>query len=99
MIWEGKVLTAHEAKEKGLIHEVVEGSLEQAVEKKVQIWLKSPVQAMIKTKKILSEKNRPLLIKMLEIEKAAQMKMRQTEDHKEGIRAFVEKRKPVFIGK
>ena len=99
LIWEGKVLTAHEAKEKGLIHEVVEGSLEEAVSKKVQIWLKSPVQAMIKTKKILSEKNRPLLIKMLEIEKAAQMKMRQTEDHKEGIRAFVEKRKPVFIGK
>lgn len=99
LIWEGKVLTALEAKEKGLIHEVADGSLEQAVEKKVQTWLKSPVQAMIKTKKILSEKNRPLLIKMLEIEKAAQLKMRETEDHKEGIRAFVEKRRPVFIGK
>ncbi|MFS0762667.1 MULTISPECIES: enoyl-CoA hydratase [Peribacillus] len=99
LIWEGKVLTALEAKEKGLIHEVADGTLEHAVEKKVQSWLQSPVQAMIKTKKILSEKNRPLLIKILEIEKAAQMKMRETADHQEGIKAFVEKRKPNFIGK
>lgn len=99
LIWEGKVLTALEAKEKGLIHEVAEGSLEEAVQKRVDTWLKSPIQAMIKTKKILTEKNRPLLIKMLEIEKAAQMKMRQTADHKEGIKAFMEKRKPNFIGR
>lgn len=99
LIWEGRVLTALEAKEKGLIHEIADGTLEQAVERKVQGWLKSPVQAMIKTKKILSEKNRPLLIKMLEIEKAAQFKMRQTADHQEGIKAFVEKRRPNFIGK
>ncbi|MFB6801082.1 enoyl-CoA hydratase [Peribacillus butanolivorans] len=99
LIWEGRVLTTLEAKEKGLIHEIADGTLEQAVERKVQGWLKSPVQAMIKTKKILSEKNRPLLIKMLEIEKAAQFKMRQTADHQEGIKAFVEKRRPNFIGK
>ncbi|WP_110929000.1 enoyl-CoA hydratase [Bacillus massiliglaciei] len=99
LIWEGKVLTSQEAFEKRLIHEVAEGSLEEAVHRKVEGWLASPIQAMVKTKKILSEKNRPLLLKILEIEKAAQMKMRKTEDHLEGIRAFVEKRKPNFTGK
>jgi len=36
---------------------------------------------------------------VLESEKIAQSKMRQTQDHQEGIKAFVEKRKPNFIGK
>ncbi|MDP4169175.1 MAG: enoyl-CoA hydratase, partial [Bacillota bacterium] len=48
---------------------------------------------------ILAEKNRPQLLKMLELEKHGQFKMRQTQDHREGIQAFVEKRKPRFIGK
>jgi 2-(1,2-epoxy-1,2-dihydrophenyl)acetyl-CoA isomerase len=35
----------------------------------------------------------------LDFETYAQNICRQTEDHKEGIRAFAEKRKPVFIGR
>lgn len=34
--------------------------------------------------------------KTLELEKTAQMKMRLTSDHQEGIRAFLEKRQPQF---
>lgn len=99
LIWEGKVMTPEEAKQKGLIHEVSDGQLDEAVAAKVQKWLQSPIQAMIKTKKILGEKNRPHLLKILELEKHAQSKMRKTADHEEGIKAFVEKRKPLFIGK
>lgn len=99
LIWEGKVLTAQEALEKDLIHEVVEGDLTEAVQKKVAKWLQSPTKAMIKTKKIFVERNRPELIKMLELEKYGQGHMRKTEDHQEGIQAFLEKRKPVFKGK
>src|SRR5690606_18398019 len=98
LIWEGKVLTADEALQMGLIHEIAEDDLSSAVEAKLKRWLNSPTEAMIKTKKILADKNRPLLLKVLELEKLGQHKMRQTEDHKEGIQAFIEKRKPVFKG-
>lgn len=99
LIWEGKPMSAAEALKAGLIHEVAESELENAVQAKLDKWLNSPVQAMIKTKKILADKNRPLLLKVLELEKLGQAKMRQTTDHSEGIQAFIEKRTPVFIGK
>lgn len=99
LIWEGKIMKAPEALERKLIDAVAEGSLDAAVEQKVQAWLNSPIQAMLASKQILSEKNRSLLIDVLKSEKEAQVILRQTKDHQEGIQAFVEKRKPTFIGK
>lgn len=99
MIWDGKVMNAVEAQKMGLIDIVAEDHLEKAVQEKVNEWKTKPVQAMIRTKKILAESKRPQLLKMLELEKCSQFVMKQTEDHLEGIRAFVEKRKPEFKGK
>ncbi|GHH98560.1 enoyl-CoA hydratase [Neobacillus kokaensis] len=99
VIWDGKVMTSEEAFSLGLIQEVADGELQDAVHIRVTDWLSRPVQAMIKTKKILAEKNRPQLLKLLELEKYGQQKMRETQDHQEGIKAFIEKRKPTFIGK
>ncbi|MBP2241064.1 enoyl-CoA hydratase/carnithine racemase [Cytobacillus eiseniae] len=98
MIWEGKPITAEAAYELGLIQEVAEPTLEEAVEAKLAQLLNSPILAMIETKRIFAEKNRPQLLRVLELEKEAQRKMRQTKDHQEGIQAFLEKRKPVFKG-
>jgi 2-(1,2-epoxy-1,2-dihydrophenyl)acetyl-CoA isomerase len=99
VIWDGKMLSADEAFKLGLIQEIAEDVLEETLEARVQDWLCRPVQAMIKTKKIMAEKNRPQLLKVLELEKYGQQKMRETFDHREGIRAFIEKRKPNFIGR
>ncbi|MBY0123090.1 enoyl-CoA hydratase [Bacillus sp. S/N-304-OC-R1] len=99
LIWEGKPLTAEEAYKIGLIHEVAEGELNSALEEILIKWLNSPIKAMIETKKIYAEKNLPQLLNVLELERAGQYKMTQTKDHQEGIRAFMEKRKPVFTGK
>ena len=99
VIWDGKMMTAEEALTLGLIQEVAEGGLQEALDARLSDWLKRPVQAMIKTKKILAEKNRPQLLKILELEKYGQQKMRETIDHQEGMRAFIEKRSPIFIGK
>ncbi|MEH7110335.1 MULTISPECIES: enoyl-CoA hydratase [Bacillaceae] len=98
VIWDGKMMTAEEALSLGLIQEVSNGDLQDAVHTRINDWLSRPVLAMIKTKKILAEKNRPQLLKILELEKYGQQKMRETADHKEGITAFLEKRKPRFIG-
>jgi 2-(1,2-epoxy-1,2-dihydrophenyl)acetyl-CoA isomerase len=99
VIWDGKMLDAEEALELGLIEEVAAGKLQETLDARIADWLGRPVQAMIKTKKILADMHRPYLLKILELEKHSQQKMRETIDHKEGIRAFIEKRQPRFIGK
>jgi 2-(1,2-epoxy-1,2-dihydrophenyl)acetyl-CoA isomerase len=99
LIWDGIKLDADESFELGLIQEVAEAGLHEALNARIQDWLNRPVQAMIKTKKILAEKNRPQLLKLLELEKHGQFNMRKTMDHQEGIRAFLEKRPANFIGK
>ncbi|WP_010171342.1 enoyl-CoA hydratase [Bacillus coahuilensis] len=98
-IWEGRVIEGQEAFMKGLIDEVVaEGRLEESLERFVTKTLHSPLKAKIKTKQIITEAHRPALIKVLEHEKEGQFLMRQTEDHQEGVKAFIEKRKPNFTG-
>jgi enoyl-CoA hydratase/carnithine racemase len=99
LIWEGKKLGAEEALQLGLIQEVAQADLQTALENVIKEWLSRPVQAMIRTKKIMAEKNRPQLLKVLELEKYGQFKMRETFDYKEGLQAFLEKRAPKFIGK
>jgi 2-(1,2-epoxy-1,2-dihydrophenyl)acetyl-CoA isomerase len=99
LIWDTKTLTASESLQLGLINEMTQGELEMAIDQKVKQWTRSPIQAMIKTKKILGEKNRPNLLKVLELEKFAQYRMIQTEDYQEFCQALSENRKPNYIGK
>lgn len=98
LIWAGDVHLAPKALELGMIDEVAD-SLQDAVIRLTTKWLSKPVQAMIRSKLILAEANRAQLESSLAQEKSGQYQMRQTYDHQEGIKAFLEKRKPQFIGK
>jgi 2-(1,2-epoxy-1,2-dihydrophenyl)acetyl-CoA isomerase len=98
VIWEGKTLPAEEALTVGIIDEVT-GNLEEAVAGKIAEWQGKPVQAMIATKLIYVNVQLAELKSILKLETLYQGKMRLTEDHKEGVGAFLEKRKPQFIGK
>jgi 2-(1,2-epoxy-1,2-dihydrophenyl)acetyl-CoA isomerase len=97
LIWEGKPMSAEEAFRLGLVDEIVEDANE--IHEKIAQWQKKPIQAMIETKKIYTELNKDRLLQVLHLETIGQQKMRQTEDHREGVRAFLEKRKPNFVGK
>ncbi|MFS0862505.1 enoyl-CoA hydratase [Fredinandcohnia sp. 179-A 10B2 NHS] len=99
VIWEGKQMSPEEALSIGLIDEVADDDLQGAVLQKVGKWLKKPVKAMVQTKTIFNQVHLPELKTILELEKQGQQEMRNTEDHQEGVRAFLEKRKPTFVGK
>ncbi|MCG7345593.1 enoyl-CoA hydratase [Sporosarcina sp. ACRSL] len=99
LIWSGELMKAEVAKEKGLVDQVVpDGSVRQASEALAQQFLSAPIAAMLASKKILHEQKLAELENVLHMESEQQVAMRKTKDHLEGIKAFVEKRKPVFIG-
>lgn len=99
LIWEGRVMGGQEAAELGLIdYHVSVHSASATVEKLVAKTLAAPTRAMIESKLILHNAKLDELNKILEGEAEGQTKMRATKDHLEGIQAFVEKRKPSYIG-
>lgn len=99
IIWDGKNLGAPEAYQHGLIDEVVAlAELDGRVIAKIEEWLQKPREAMLQSKEIFAKESLPNLLNVLEQEKTGQSNMRKTKDHLEGIKAFVEKRKPVFNG-
>ncbi|MBE4906763.1 enoyl-CoA hydratase [Bacillus luteolus] len=99
VIWEGKTMGADEAFSLGLVDQLVEVELQNAVSEKINEWLHKPVKAMVKTKAILADANKQKLLNVLELEKYGQQEMRSTKDHREGVQAFLEKRRPNFTGK
>lgn len=97
-IWEGKLMSANEAYEAGLVDTVTSEDFSESLNQYVGKLLASPLKAMIETKTIYADYYRPKLENYLEKERTGQSKMRQTKDHQEGIQAFLEKRKPNFKG-
>ncbi len=98
MIFTGRIIDAEEAESTGIANKVVkdEELMEKAEEMAQVIAEKSPIT--IKMAKILINKNQEIK-RGLEMEIVSFSECFKTQDHIEGINAFLEKRKPVFKGR
>jgi len=96
----GDIVDANEAYRLGLVNKVVpHEELMGATMELAQRLAHGPTYAMGLIKWLVHKSLDMNLSESLEIARAAQEVARQTEDHKEGVRAFIEKRKPVFKGR
>src|SRR5690625_813375 len=94
-IWGLQQIQSEQAKRLGMVDVVTEDVQKASIHLVNQLQT-SPLQAIIKTKIIYHEQRKNELIDYLYAESLAQIKMSQTKDHKEGVQAFLEKRKPLF---
>ena len=96
----GKILTAQEACDLGLYNRVVPPEeVMTAARELAEDLAQKPTAAIAAGKAILNRHTIPVLRQYLEAEAKAQRCMVATHDAKEGMTAFLEKRKPNFIGK
>jgi 2-(1,2-epoxy-1,2-dihydrophenyl)acetyl-CoA isomerase len=93
-------ITAKEAHAMGFIYKVVPAEeLDTATLTLAQHYASGPTGAYGMIKKMLNKAYTAPLAEMLQYEAYCQEIAGKSEDHKEGVGAFVEKRKPVFKGK
>lgn len=100
MILTGRFISAQEAYEAGLVSKVVakEQFLVEAMRLAQQIAAKPPIALKLAKEGVLAADEMPLTA-ALEYERKLLYSLFATQDQKEGMRAFVEKRKPKFEGK
>jgi enoyl-CoA hydratase/carnithine racemase len=97
LLWTGKVLTALEAKEMGLVTHVVEDEkVGEFVENYVETLTKGPQPVMRFTKRAVYQGLNMDLRTSYDMISSAMGIVTELEDYQEGVRAVVEKRKPNF---
>ena len=93
----GDKLSATDAERIGMIYKVFpDDQFEEESRKFVRNIAAMPLQALIYTKEALNVSGQHSLQQQLELEAVLQEKCAETEDFKEGVQAFLEKRKPNF---
>jgi len=100
MILNDRRLTAQEAYQFGMVNYVVpvEGYLEEALKLAEEIASRAPM-AVLAAKKMINQSYERFLADGLAEEKLVFYNLFATEDQKEGMKAFTEKRKPEWRGK
>ena len=96
----GDKINAEEAERMGMIYKVFPP--DDFVEKTKQLAQRlanMPTKGLALTKKLFNASMNNDLNTQLELENKYQIEASNTEDYEEGVRAFLEKRKPVFKGK
>jgi len=96
----GTQLSAEEAQRIGMVNQVsAADQLDETVNVYIQKYQHAPTKTVGLIKKMLLESSNMSLEDTLELEARIQDQAAATEDHQEGIQAFLDKRKPVFKGK
>jgi 2-(1,2-epoxy-1,2-dihydrophenyl)acetyl-CoA isomerase len=100
LVYTARKLPAKEAHDMGIVMKVVpDGELEATANALAQDIAGSATYALTLAKKLFQSMYTPTLEQLLEMEILAVCGARLTHDHKEGIAAFKEKRKPKFEGR
>lgn len=100
LVYSARMLPAAEAREWGMVTKVVpQAELEDASKALARELADSATYALGLAKKMFQSMYTPSLEALLETELLSQATARLTEDHKEGLAAFAEKRKPAFKGR
>lgn len=100
LVYAGRRVDAVEAHSLGLVNKVVpDAELEDTAFEYTRELATGPTFALGVAKKMFKLMYQPDLETLLDAEAWAQGLALLTDDHKEGVRAFFEQRKPVFMGK
>lgn len=100
LLFTGDIIDAHEAYRIGLVsHVVAAGKLTEETYKLAKRISRGAILAIRYSKQALYRGLRQSLDESLEFVAWVQGNLHRTEDHAEGIRAFLEKRAPTFKGK
>lgn len=96
----GDKVTANDALQMGMLYKVFSADNFEIESKNIaQTLAQMPTKALAFTKQALNQSTTNSFEQQLKLEDTLQQKSANTDDYKEGVDAFLEKRQPVFSGK